>query len=281
MSSVLPTLIIGLLILIKEIHPIAIKDIWVPDVIENGTETSAVLDCVYDLNEEDIDFLEVKWYFRYNQTPIYQWIPPQSPQVPRQMKQYINTNYRATSDPLTMHRALHLKNLSTKLSGRYSCRVSSNYDDDFKSGVMVIYQKPREMKLHVIYSYPDNSAITIKCSASQVYPEPQISLYVIDEYSYRHDITKGSERSLIWEKDTYHMTISKQLTIMELWSIIPLRSDNTNANRIIVCQLTIPGTKVKEERREPLVEIRDGYLESSPRIFPFVSSGSMKLKCTN
>uniref|UniRef100_A0A0K2V356 Uncharacterized protein n=1 Tax=Lepeophtheirus salmonis TaxID=72036 RepID=A0A0K2V356_LEPSM len=77
------------------------------------------------------------------------------------------------------------------------------------------------------------------------------------------------------------MTISKQLTIMELWSIIPLRSDNTNANRIIVCQLTIPGTKVKEERREPLVEIRDGYLESSPRIFPFVSSGSMKLKCTS
>ena len=27
------------------------------------------------------DTLEVKWYFRYDPTPIYQWVPPFPPQV--------------------------------------------------------------------------------------------------------------------------------------------------------------------------------------------------------
>ena len=52
-----------------------------PDVMENGTETTAVLDCVYDIEESDRDSLEVKWYFRHDPSPVYQWIPPQQPQV--------------------------------------------------------------------------------------------------------------------------------------------------------------------------------------------------------
>ena len=52
-----------------------------------------------------------------------------------------------SNDPLTKHRALHLKDLGTELSGRYACRVSSVYEEDFKSKDLVIYCKKQNLFL--------------------------------------------------------------------------------------------------------------------------------------
>ena len=51
--------------------------------MRNASGLSAILDCDYTLDDRDKDSLEVKWYFRYDQAPIYQWIPPDEPQVSR------------------------------------------------------------------------------------------------------------------------------------------------------------------------------------------------------
>ncbi len=54
---------------------------------------------------------------------------------------HINLGYEATSQNLTKHRALHLVRVTTHLSGRYSCKVSSNLSEDFQSKEMIIYGK--------------------------------------------------------------------------------------------------------------------------------------------
>ena len=51
----------------------------------------------------------------------------------------MNLHYLVSDDPYTRHRALHLRRLSTDLSGRYSCRVSSIYEEDFRSRDLIIY----------------------------------------------------------------------------------------------------------------------------------------------
>ena len=56
-----------------------------------------------------------------------------------EFKRHVNLGYLATSDPYTRQRALYLQDLGTHLSGRYSCRVSSVYQEDFKSTELTIY----------------------------------------------------------------------------------------------------------------------------------------------
>lgn len=123
-------------------------------------QTSALVDCDFSYNEEDIESLELKWYFRHDPTPIYTWVPPNDPQVrflwmliffiniqPLSKQVHpsftnlINPHYEISADPYLKHRALNLQQLSTSLSGRYSCRVSSIYDDEFQSRNLIIFGK--------------------------------------------------------------------------------------------------------------------------------------------
>ena len=60
---------------------VRIDHLWVPEAMQNDSVDYAILDCDYSLDERDKDSLEVKWYFRYDPTPIYQWVPPNDPQV--------------------------------------------------------------------------------------------------------------------------------------------------------------------------------------------------------
>ena len=39
------------------------------------------MDCDFTYNEEDKKSFELKWYFRFDPTPIYTWVPPNDPQV--------------------------------------------------------------------------------------------------------------------------------------------------------------------------------------------------------
>ena len=75
-----------LLLLFTFCYPLAteclrIEHLTVPPPTPNDTASYALLDCEYRLDPRDRDSLEVKWYFRYDPVPIYQWIPPGMPQV--------------------------------------------------------------------------------------------------------------------------------------------------------------------------------------------------------
>ena len=102
---------------------VKISSLWVPAPFLSGTVSSTVLDCVYNYTEADRNSLEVKWYFRHNPSPVYQWIPPGAPQVLSQLfKDHLVQQFEVTRDPYTRYRALNLVNVDTTLSGMYSCR---------------------------------------------------------------------------------------------------------------------------------------------------------------
>ena len=63
------------------VDSVQISKVWVPEPFREGSRSSVLLDCVYNYTMEDRDSLEVKWYFRQGLNPIYQWVPPNPPQV--------------------------------------------------------------------------------------------------------------------------------------------------------------------------------------------------------
>ena len=64
-------------------------------------------------------------------------------QVASDWQNHVNVHFFASDDPYKKHRALHLSNMNTDFSGRYSCRVSSIHDDEFRSAEMIIYGTQR------------------------------------------------------------------------------------------------------------------------------------------
>ena len=150
-------LVLLFLSLVSRVDNVNITALWVPDTFQGnlpfcrhsdtvslteGSRTSMVVDCVYNYTLADRDSLEIKWYFKqvgestnilsYSSIhilnlqglePVYQWIPPNPPQIISPLFQrHLVPNFEVTSDPFTKFRALNLGNVTTELSGLYSCR---------------------------------------------------------------------------------------------------------------------------------------------------------------
>ena len=121
---------------------IEIKSLNMPDRIENGTRESIILDCIYSLDEnKDKIKLVIKWFFRDDPVPIYQWIPELNKKSysPRFINKIDDTFSVPHGTPFTKYRALHLINITTDLSGTYSCHVASLTSQDSKKKDLIVY----------------------------------------------------------------------------------------------------------------------------------------------
>ena len=119
-----------------------------PLVIKNGSESNAVLDCEYALNDEEYatnekkpGALVVKWFFNNDPAPVYQWIHSKKPQGLGVLQGKLNLEYRISDDNATMYRALQIINPTTELSGEYKCTVSTFNDERSQTRKMIIYGK--------------------------------------------------------------------------------------------------------------------------------------------
>lgn len=99
-----------------------------------------ILDCDFHTEGEEEKGIEVKWYLNGDDV-IYQWIPGNRSQGQafKKFSDNVDTNYKVSNDPDTMYRALHLINISTKLSGNYSCKVSGYNSEHKLTKSMIIY----------------------------------------------------------------------------------------------------------------------------------------------
>lgn len=116
-----------------------IKSLRVPEVVQNGSEPSVILDCDYTF--ENQNGLVVKWFFNNNPSPVYQWIPNKKPQDLGVLKGKLNLEYRASDDENKKHRALQIIRPTTELSGEYKCLVSTFDDEASEARKMIIYGK--------------------------------------------------------------------------------------------------------------------------------------------
>ncbi|RWS25770.1 hypothetical protein B4U80_09388 [Leptotrombidium deliense] len=123
---------------------IKIKSLLVPERIENGTEDSVILDCIYTWDEDDGKTLVVKWFLDNDPEPIYQWIPEYDSRNPsKRYEQKINMDFAVHSISknvqLTKYRAINIIRPSTELSGMYSCHVMSLLSQDSREKKMLVY----------------------------------------------------------------------------------------------------------------------------------------------
>jgi len=229
--------------LLYTVTSVSILSLWVPDIVENGTESSAALDCVYNFTEEDKDSLEVLWYWRHGLQPIYQWMPPSTPQIlAKKFIPHLETEFHVTEDNYTRHRALNLVNLDTSLSGVYSCRVSSNLGDSFQSKVMTIYSKPR--KSEFLVSRTKNGKANLTCLTREVYPQPQIRLLRITEWGTLQDLSRWSKTVTSWYNGSFHQRTHIILPVYKPGLV--QTTPYVRSAEMVQCEVTIPQTTYKK-----------------------------------
>ena len=113
-------------------------------MVESGSKPHVILDCDYDLSDTTEGYqVDVKWFFRDDPQPFFQWLPGHRPQTIGDIfHDRIDLNYEvAGSDQFRKHRAIKLLNPTTEFSGMYRCKVSSFVDEDFMQKPMTVYGK--------------------------------------------------------------------------------------------------------------------------------------------
>lgn len=148
----------------------------VPKWVQNGTEDSVVLDCVYNANRED-EHLVIKWFLNDDPQPIYQWIPELNKRfVSSRLKDRINLDYSLTNgNSFTKFRAINLVRPTTELSGRYSCHVMSLTGEDSESKLMTVYAPPK--RFDFTFERVSAHVTNLSCEADGVFPQPTLFLY--------------------------------------------------------------------------------------------------------
>lgn len=112
-----------------------------PDSVEYGSTEEVILDCDFEaVDEKD---LEIKWYYNGDRQVIYQWVPEskRSGYALGLFKDHIDVSYVATNDSNTMYRALKIYNVTTDLTGNYTCKVSSFLSEVSETKQLIVYSK--------------------------------------------------------------------------------------------------------------------------------------------
>lgn len=175
-TSVLATLLTGG-------ETVEIKSLRVPEVVQNGSEASVVLDCDYSV--ENKAGLVVKWFFNNQTSPVYQWILNKKPQDLGVLKGKLNLDYRASDDETKKHRALQILRPTTELSGEYRCIVSTFDGEASEAKKMIIYVPERTIELKQVK--PNEDRVKVECSAEGVYPEPRMTINTNNAASNRKE----------------------------------------------------------------------------------------------
>lgn len=152
----------------------------VPERVENGTEESVILDCIYSFDEDDDKQLVVKWFFNDDPEPIYQWIPElNSRTASDRLKGKINMDFAVnTGNPYTKYRAINLVRPTTDQSGRYVCHVASLKSEASKEASFLVYTRN-------IQNYPDkidSSRYSVSGSSLSTFHPPLILLLWASAY---------------------------------------------------------------------------------------------------
>ena len=124
---------------------VQITEMRVPSVVESGKKSHVILDCDYDISSESEGAqVDVKWFFRNDPEPFFQWLPGRAPQAKGNLfsNGRLDLTYEVEGgNRFQKHRALKIMRPTTELSGTYRCKVSSFLDEDFMQKEMIIYCK--------------------------------------------------------------------------------------------------------------------------------------------
>ncbi|XP_028025907.1 uncharacterized protein LOC114239744 [Bombyx mandarina] len=154
-------------------NAVKIVKVVVPEIIQYGVQDAVILDCDYTYGN-NTSGLMVKWFFKNNARPVYQWIVPQKPQDMGILRGRVDLTYRASNDPLKMHRALRIVKPNTDISGDYTCVVSTFMEEDSRTKQMTVFVP--ETNFRLIQNKTDDDTVNVICAAEGAFPAPNLTL---------------------------------------------------------------------------------------------------------
>ncbi|KAK8385006.1 hypothetical protein O3P69_014518 [Scylla paramamosain] len=241
-SGYLPGILLLLSTVITGCFGLEVSAIEGPSVVMNGSQSQLVLDCKYDFTDEyEKNGLVVKWYFKRKPFPVYQWIPPNKPQVLGILKGRLNLDYEVSADEFSKHRALAIVNPTTELSGEYTCWISTFDSEHVERKMLTIYAPPSEMTL--TYYKPRMDTVAVTCRAGGVYPAPDIVIFRSSP-SVRKNVIEGAkmERRVVPGRGFYNISIELEAFDYDL-----------DAENMFECVLTIPRHRIQNAEGDPLL----------------------------
>ncbi|XP_053685651.1 uncharacterized protein LOC128735181 [Sabethes cyaneus] len=225
---------IGLYIILMQANPsqcLQITNLDVPQSykLTRGEEPSEelILDCEYELKDETSKGFVLKW--KHNNLPIYQWIPSKKPVALATFKGHVDLDYSVSDERLQKYRALKLINPVANFTGNYSCSVQTYLENEVKTSHLQIIVPETEFNL--TYNQESNGSTVVSCSVSDIFPKPELSLFV-DESEINDIVVSENHEQGLYDVVLQHV----------------LSDDSKDAT--IHCQLSIPGTNYTRKREK-------------------------------
>ncbi|XP_063374843.1 uncharacterized protein LOC134662518 [Cydia amplana] len=217
------TTLLWFLTCFNDLHAIKIVKVVVPEIIQYGVQDAVILDCDYTYGN-DTSGLVVKWFFRNKTRPVYQWIPSQKPQDLGILRSRVDLTYKASNDPLKMHRALRIVKPNTDISGDYTCVVSTFMAEDQRTKQMIVFVP--ETNFRLIQNKTDDDTVNVICAAEGAYPAPNLTLATPER------LLDGVTRNLKLVNGRYSAVAS-----------VTLRDEDLPSPAEFICTLRIPQAK--------------------------------------
>ena len=120
-----------------------------PPPLEFGSVEEVVLNCDYDLSEEERPQLDIKCYFKDDIVPFLQWIPGggRRPQLiePTIFQGHVDLNFRVDEDEHKAYSALKIVEPTLSMAGDYRCKVSTFEDEGYVEQKLYIYGRAKKV----------------------------------------------------------------------------------------------------------------------------------------
>ncbi|KAK4872374.1 hypothetical protein RN001_014403 [Aquatica leii] len=204
---------------------IIIKELSGADKAQYGSNNT--LKCEFLFKDET--GVEVKWFYNDNMQ-IVSWIPTKNkPQAIGHFKSILDF----ADDNDTMKSTIRFKDLTFDLSGRYTCKVSGNENEQSETQNMVVYQPAS-----LVEFVEEGDAESITCSAYDLFPMPNIT--ITGSYTTGRD----DPIPIIQEFDNITITDDNYYNISK---VILLDKSSLNRTVVFTCNIFIPETAFNEK----------------------------------
>ncbi|KAJ2942693.1 hypothetical protein O0L34_g2163 [Tuta absoluta] len=149
---------------------VKIEKIIVPEVIQSGASSGAILDCIYTNVSNKFT---LQWLFNGQQQPVYEWSPRKEAKVSGILNGRLDLTYRPSDLPTEQRRALRIISLEPELSGNYTCRILDQGSEARLNKSMLVFSPEKDIALEFRRK---SWEVDIICTARGVYPQPELIL---------------------------------------------------------------------------------------------------------
>lgn len=150
-----------------------ITSLTIPSYSKQGENVS--FHCEYTVNDSQLAELDIKWYLGSSPSPFLVFLPylQHQPQVvdPKFRQKIVFRSVKFGSEFVMV-------NMSTDLSGVYTCKVSTNTEERIRRKRINIYNPADSITMEVL-ERAVSGEVAVSCSVSGCLPQPVLTLYTV------------------------------------------------------------------------------------------------------